>query len=68
VFVVGVVGELPNERIRMGALMLEQSWFARRGTGTDVSQYAEFGGPVPAIDRDTEQLLGISRGFRPAVA
>lgn len=54
-----------NPRITMGALMLAQAWYSRRGTGQDIAEYAELGGPPPSISRDIEVMLGIGYHFDP---
>lgn len=56
-----------NPRVSLGATELARRWFTRFG-GEQLQSFGEFGGPMPLIDKDIEQLLEINRAFRAVVA
>lgn len=55
-----------NPQISWGVTQLALRWHKRYGT--DTASFGEFGGSVPAIDKDIEQVLNVNRAFRPVVA
>jgi hypothetical protein len=56
-----------NPRISLGATELARRWYVRFG-GEQLQSFGEFGGPMPIVDKDIEQLLEINRAFRSCIA
>lgn len=52
--------------VRLGLRMLAVRWYQRRGSEQSAS-FADFG-PLPAVDKDIEILLGVGRGAAPVIA
>jgi hypothetical protein len=50
---------VPNDDVKLGAVMLAARWFQRRGTLLGVSGFSEFGGGILRHDPDIARLLGI---------
>lgn len=61
--------DMPSPRQRLGLILLAGRFYERRGAdGNDVNAGYEFGGPIPMIGREIQELLGLGRYFRPVVA
>lgn len=61
--------DVPSASQRAGLIMLAARFYERRGAdGNDVNAGYEFGGPIPMIGREIQELLGLGRYYRPVVA
>lgn len=54
--------------VHFGLLQLATQYYQRRGSDNAAAAgYPDFG-PLPALDKDVEMLLGIGRGAAPVIA
>lgn len=61
--------DMPSPAQRIGLIMLAGRFYERRGAdSTDQNAGYEFGGPIPMIGREIQELLGLGRYFGPVVA